>query len=158
MFVAGNGNGRVEVFKLNDDGTLAQPTAIYILGKPSEYARRSHAGAWSESQTEFPGTLAIDHTNQRLFLVDNATGQSLPGFGSQIMVFDIHPDRIETGEKVLAVLGQPHADSKTIGLAANHVGRRLGLAVDGIRVVVDVAADAHEVGFLFVRSQPQRQL
>ena len=130
MFVAGNGNGRVEVFKLNDDGTLAQPTATYILGKPSEYARRSHAGAWSESQTEFPGTLAIDHTNQRLFLVDNATGQSLPGLGSQIMVFDIHPDRIETGEKVLAVLGQPDADSKIIGLAANHVGRRLGLAVD----------------------------
>ena len=109
---------------------MAQPTATYILGKPSEYARRSHAGAWSESQTEFPGTLAIDHTNQRLFLVDNATGQSLPGVGSQIMVFDIHPDRIETGQKVIAVLGQPHADSKTIGLAANHVGRRLGLAVD----------------------------
>ena len=130
MFVAGNGNGRVEVFNLNDDGTLAQPTATYVLGKPSEYARRSHAGAWSESQTEFPGTLAVEHVNQRLFLVDNATGQSLPGGGSQIMVFDIHPDRIETGADVLFVLGQPDANTKTRGLAANHVGRRLGLAVD----------------------------
>ncbi len=130
MFVAGNGNGRVEVFNLNDDGTLAQPTATYILGKPSEHARRSHAGAWSESQTEFPGTLAVDHVNQRLFVVDNATGQSLPGAGSQIMVFDIHPDRIETGADVLVILGQPDANTKTIGLAANHTGRRLGLAVD----------------------------
>ena len=130
MFVAGNGNGRVEVFNLNDDGTLAQPTAAYILGKPSEHARRSHAGAWSESQTEFPGTLAVDHVNQRLFVVDNATGQSLPGAGSQIMVFDIHPDRIETGADVLVILGQPDANTKTIGLAANHTGRRLGLAVD----------------------------
>ena len=130
MFVAGNGNGRVEVFNLNDDGTLAQPTAAYILGKPSGHARRSHAGAWSESQTEFPGTLAVEHVNQRLFLVDNATGQSLPGAGSQIMVFDIHPDRIETGADVLVVLGQPDANTKTIGLAANHTGRRLGLAVD----------------------------
>ncbi|MFB3108814.1 MAG: hypothetical protein ACE1ZE_05525, partial [Candidatus Binatia bacterium] len=41
--VTGNGNGRVEVFKLNEDGTLARPTADHILGKPSEYARRSHA-------------------------------------------------------------------------------------------------------------------
>ncbi|MAG69375.1 MAG: hypothetical protein CL471_03615 [Acidobacteria bacterium] len=130
MFVAGNGNGRVEVFDLNDDGTLAQPTATYTLGKPSSHARRSHAGAWSESQTEFPGTLAIEHTNQRLFLVDNTTGQSLPGGGSQIMVFDIHPDRIATGADVLFVLGQPDANTKTSGLAANHTGRRLGLAVD----------------------------
>ncbi|MBF85908.1 MAG: hypothetical protein CL489_15750 [Acidobacteria bacterium] len=132
MFVAGNGNGRVEVFNLNDDGTLAQPTAAYILGKPSEYARRSHADAWSESQTEFPGALAIEHTHQRLFLVDNTTGQSLPGRGSQIMVFDIHPDRIKTGADVLFVLGQPNANTKTAGLAANHVARRLGVAVDEV--------------------------
>ena len=132
MFVAGNGNGRVEVFNLNDDGTLAQPTAAYILGKPSEYARRSHADAWSESQTEFPGALAIEHTHQRLFLVDNTTGQSLPGRGSQIMVFDIHPDRIKTGADVLFVLGQPNANTKTAGLAANPVARRLGVAVDEV--------------------------
>ena len=130
MFVAGNGNGRVEVFDLNNDGTLAQPTATYILGKPSEHARRTHSDAWSESQTEFPGALAVEHTNQRLFLVDNTTGQSLPGRGSQIMVFDIHPDRIETGADVLFILGQPDANTKTSGLAANHVGRRLGVAVD----------------------------
>ena len=130
MFVAGNGNGRVEVFDLNNDGTLAQPTATYILGKPSEHARRTHADAWSESQTEFPGALAVEHSNQRLFLVDNTTGQSLPGRGSQIMVFDIHPDRIATGADVLFILGQPDANTKTSGLAANHVGRRLGVAVD----------------------------
>ena len=46
------------------------------------------------------------------------------------MVFDIHPDRIRTGADVLAVLGQPDANTKTIGLAANHVARRLGLAID----------------------------
>jgi len=46
------------------------------------------------------------------------------------MVFDIHPDRIETGAEVLFILGQPDANTKTSGLAANHVGRRLGVAVD----------------------------
>ena len=118
------------MFRLNDDGTLVQPTAEHVLGKPSDHARRTHAGDYSEEQTEFPGTLAVDHVNQRLFLVDNATGHSFPGVGSQIMVFDIHPDNIETGQSVIAILGQPSAESKTIGLAANHTGRRLGLAVD----------------------------
>ena len=81
-------------------------------------------------QTEFPGTLVVDHVNQRLFLVDNSTGHSHPGVGSQIMVFDIRPDHIETGQAVIAILGQPDAETKTIGLAANHTGRRLGLAID----------------------------
>jgi DNA-binding beta-propeller fold protein YncE len=128
--VTGNGNGRVEVFKLNEDGTLAHPTADHILGKPSEYARRSHANHWSQSETEFPGSVGVDHVNQRLFVVDNATGAGYPDAGSQIMVFDIHPNRIRTGASVIAVLGQPDADSKTIGLAANHVGRGPAVAVD----------------------------
>ena len=46
------------------------------------------------------------------------------------MVFDIRPDHIETGAAVIAILGQPDAETKVIGLAANHTARRLGLAVD----------------------------
>ena len=118
------------MFRLNEDGTLAQPTAEHILGKPSDHARRTHAGDFSEEQTEFPGTLVVDHVHQRLFLVDNSTGHSHPGVGSQIMVFDIRPDHIETGAAVIAILGQPDAETKIIGLAANHTARRLGLAVD----------------------------
>jgi DNA-binding beta-propeller fold protein YncE len=74
--------------------------------------------------------VAIDHVNQRLFVVDNQTGQGFDDGGSQIMVFDIHPDRIETGEAVIAVLGQPDATTKKSGLAANHVGRGPSVAVD----------------------------
>ena len=73
--------------------------------------------------------MAIDHVNQRLFAVDGGTGGGLLA-GNQIMVFDIHPDRIRTGEAVIAVLGQPDAGSKVAGLAANHVGRGVSLAVD----------------------------
>ncbi len=101
----------------------------HILGKPSAYARRSAAGQWSESQVEFPGAVAIDHVNQRLFTVDSATGGSNDS-GQQIMVFDIDPDRIRTGAPVIAVLGQPDAGTKTRGLAANHVGRGVSLAID----------------------------
>ena len=79
---------------------------------------------------EFPGAVAVDHVNQRLFVVDSGTGAGLPGVGSQIMVFDIHPDRIETGSSVIAVLGQPDVDTKTIGLAANHISRARSVAVD----------------------------
>ncbi|MBI4473952.1 MAG: hypothetical protein HY646_14890, partial [Acidobacteria bacterium] len=125
-----NGNGRIEVFKLNENGTLVKPTAEYILGKPTAFARRSHAGHWNESEVEFPGAVAIDHVNQRLFVVDNQTGQGLADGGSQILIFDIHPDRIKTGEAVMAVVGQPDASTKKIGLAANHVGRGPSVAVD----------------------------
>jgi len=79
---------------------------------------------------EFPGAAAVDHVNQRLFVVDNATGASIRGVGSQIMVFDIHPDRIETGSPVIAVLGQPDVHTKTVGLARNHVSRARSVAVD----------------------------
>jgi DNA-binding beta-propeller fold protein YncE len=79
---------------------------------------------------EFPGSAAVDHVNQRLFVVDNATGAGQPDAGSQIMVFDIHPDRIRTGAPVIAVLGQPDANTKSRGLAANHVGRGPAVAVD----------------------------
>ncbi len=46
------------------------------------------------------------------------------------MVFDIHPDRIQTGASVIGVLGQPDAASKSIGLARNHVARGPSVAVD----------------------------
>ena len=46
------------------------------------------------------------------------------------MVFDIHPDRIRTGAAVIGILGQPDADTKSRGLAANHVGRGPAIAVD----------------------------
>ncbi len=101
----------------------------HVLGKPSAFARRSAAGQWSESQVEFPGAVAIDHVNQRLFTVDSTSGGSLTS-GQQIMVFDIDPDRIRTGSAVIAVLGQPDAGTKTRGLAANHVGQGVSLAVD----------------------------
>ncbi len=99
------------------------------MGKPSAFARRSAAGQWSESQVEFPGSVAIDHVNQRLFVVDSTSGGSLPA-GQQIMVFDIDPDRIRTGAPVVAILGQPDAGTKTRGLAANHVGQGVSLAID----------------------------
>ena len=72
----------------------------------------------------------MDHVNQRLFVVDSGTGAGIPGTGSQIMVFDIHPDRIRTGESVIGVLGQPDAGTKSIGRAANHVARGPSVAVD----------------------------
>ena len=74
--------------------------------------------------------MAVDHLNQRLFVVDSGTGAGIPGTGSQIMVFDIHPDRIRTGESVIGVLGQPDAGTKGIGRAANYVARGPSVAVD----------------------------
>lgn len=74
---------------------------------------RSHAGHHSETEVEFPGAAAVDHVNQRLFVVDNATRASIRGVGSQNMVFDIHPDRIETGSPMIAALGQPDFETTT---------------------------------------------
>jgi len=79
---------------------------------------------------EFPGAVAVDHVDQRLFVVDSGTGAGFPVVGSQIMVFDIHPDRIETGSSVIAVLGQPDVDTKTLGLAANHISHARSVVVD----------------------------
>lgn len=45
------------------------------------------------------GKLIVDSKNQRLFVSD--------GQGSQVLVFDIHPDRLKNYPEAFGVIGQP---------------------------------------------------
>lgn len=128
LFIPGQGNGNLSVFQLDDDGLLLRRTADYVLGHKSIYGRRTSSGDVNVDTLPFGGTPTIDEVNQRLFIVDRTV--TAWGPGQRILVFDIHPDRIETGSDAIAVIGAPDFESREIGLAANRF-QSASVTVDG---------------------------
>ena len=56
---------------------------------------------------------AYDNVNHRLFVRDRAVNAWQPD--GRILVFDVHPDRMENGPDAIAVFGQPDFESRTGG-------------------------------------------
>ena len=121
LFVADSWNDRVLVYDMTPGRVSSGMPASYVLGQkdftsyePAATRNRISFGSRDGNGIGPSGgrsaELAMDQINQRLFVTD--------GGNHRVLVFDVHPDRIENGADALAVLGQDNFTSTEVGLSA----------------------------------------
>jgi DNA-binding beta-propeller fold protein YncE len=106
MFVPEPGNIRVLVYQLDEDGRHIRHTADHVIGHRTLLGRRRQSVT---NRTDGAGGaetgLAVDSVHQRLFVRDR----------SRILVFDIHPERMQDYPEATHVIGQPDFDTMVQG-------------------------------------------
>lgn len=146
LFVADTWNDRVLVFDMTPGRVSSGMPASYVLGQkdftsyePAVARNRIYFGSRDGNGIGRVGSrsaeLTLDEATQRLFVTD--------GGNHRVLVFDVHPDRIENGADALAVLGQDDFTSTETGLT----NRRWRLPGD---LVVD---ETHQRLFVGVSTQ-----
>ena len=120
LFVADTWSDRVLVFDMTPGQVESGMEAAYVLGQPdfTSYDPRaarnriyfgSRAGRGIYPSEARAAELVMDRPNQRLFVTD--------GGNHRVLVFDVHPDRIQNGADAVAVLGQDDFTSTETGLS-----------------------------------------
>lgn len=122
LFVADTWNDRVLVFDMTPGKVSSGMDATHVLGQADfttrdttvaanrfYFASREGAGIYpSQSRA---AEMAMDRVHQRLFVTD--------GGHNRVVVFDVHPDRIQSGADAIAVIGQDDFDSTEEGFSAS---------------------------------------
>ena len=115
---------RIMVFD-GDPDTLAQlgrnelPEAIAVLGQPNFDVWDPGIGP---DRINGRGIAHVAEDRQLLFYSDT--------FNNRVLVWDIHPDRLETGMEAIYVIGQPDFFSSEPGIGPDRISRPGSLAYD----------------------------
>ena len=118
LFVADTWNNRVLAFDMSPDQVESGMDATHVLGQENF---ESYEVATAADRISFgtrngrgigpsggrPAAMALDKINQRLFVAD--------GENNRVLVFDMHPDRIESGSDAIGVIGQTDFTSNEPG-------------------------------------------
>ena len=121
LFVGDTWNDRVLVFDMTPGQVVSGMPASRVLGQkdftsyePAAARNRIFFGSRNGNGIGRVGSrsaeLTLDETTQRLYVTD--------GGNHRVLVFDVHPDRIQNGADALAVLGQDDFTSTEEGLSA----------------------------------------
>ena len=87
---------------------------MYVIGRESIYGRRSNPVP-SEHELNFPGAITVfDTSTQRLFGIER--------FNNRILVFQAHPDEVESYPAANVVIGQKDLASTERGIGPNRTG------------------------------------
>ena len=122
LFVADTWNNRVLAFDMTPGQVESGMAATHVLGQENF---TSYEVATAADRISFgtrnargigpaggrPAAMALDKVNQRLFVSD--------GENNRVLVFDMHPDRIESGADAIGVIGQSDFVSSESGLSAS---------------------------------------
>lgn len=117
LFVLDSGNNRVMVFDIHPDRISNFADANVVIGQPDFKTKaRGVTRNQLNLRTQFggrPNGITLDPDRQHLYVSDSEN--------NRIMVFDVHPERLQNGPDAIAVIGQPDFTSNTV--------RMLGAAV-----------------------------
>ena len=122
LFVADTWNNRVLVFDMTPGQEESGMAATHVFGQEDF---ESYEVATAANRISFgtrngrgigpsggrPAAMAIDRVNQRLFVSD--------GENNRVLVFDMHPDRIESGVDAIGVIGQTDFTTNVPGLTGS---------------------------------------
>ncbi len=122
LFVADTWNNRVLAFDMTPGQVESGMPASHVLGQrdfasyePDITADRISFGVRNARgigpSGGRPAELAVDRVNQRLFVAD--------GENNRVLIFDMHPDRIQNGAQAIGVIGQDNFTSNAPGLSAS---------------------------------------
>ncbi len=101
LFVADGGNQRILVFDVGNENLDSGIEAFAVIGQDDFESREPR----SDLRRYGSGRMSVDTQNHRLFVGEQ--------FGNRILVFDVHPDKLNgaLNEDAIAVLGQPDFES-----------------------------------------------
>ncbi|MCX6795599.1 MAG: putative Ig domain-containing protein [Candidatus Falkowbacteria bacterium] len=108
LFVADSQNNRVLIFNVDPGYITNNENADYVLGQSN--FTNSGSGA-TQSTMYFPMGLDYDSATNRLFVADT--------YNSRVLVFDVNPAIVTSGENATSVIGQANFTTVTFGTAAN---------------------------------------
>lgn len=122
LFVADSWNNRVLVFDMTPGQVESGMAATHVLGQENfaafaagSNADRINFGLRNASGFNPSGSrkggMALDKINQRLFVADSEN--------NRVLVFDIHPRRIQNGADAIGVIGQNDSISNAPGLTSS---------------------------------------
>ena len=111
LFVNDQYNNRVLMFRLDDEDRILDRRASVVLGQP--HTRSGKLREPSARTMQIPLALAYDIHRKRLFVGD--------GWNNRILVFDAHPDRLQTNAEAVAVFGQPDFEATLRGVAVDRL-------------------------------------
>ena len=109
LFKSDRSNGRILVFDIHPDRLTDFPEAKFVIGQPDFDSRLTGLG-----RNRFGrgggfgfgrGGMALDPDAQHLYVSDDGN--------NRILVFDVHPDRLQNAPDAFAVIGQPDFNSRT---------------------------------------------
>ena len=107
---------RILVYEVHPDLLEDYPEATHVIGQP-DFDTLEPGGGTRKFRG---GELIMDPDEQRLFVED----------GERILIFDVHPDRLEDFPEATHVIGQPDFDSRLRGSGRNRLSRSHGIAFD----------------------------
>jgi DNA-binding beta-propeller fold protein YncE len=114
LFVADQANNRVMVFSV-PSGFTNGPSATNIIGQTNT---TNHGAATTQSGMNTPGLISYDANAARLFVADT--------FNERVLVYNVAPGVIATGENASNVIGQANFTSNGAGLTQS------GLELDDV--------------------------
>ena len=107
LFVADVGNHRVLVFPAGTDELQTYPSAVHVLGQNNFFSSEARA----DLRKLTPGAMILDVSGQRLLVNE---GSVL----NRMLVFDVHPNRLENNPDAAAVLFQEDFGPSVRGTSA----------------------------------------
>ena len=115
---------RILVYDLSPEavaslGRTELPAAIAVLGQPDFDTYEPGVGP---ARIGSRGTAVVDEERQLLFFTDPEN--------NRVLIWDIHPDRLETGMDAMAVIGQPDLYSNEPGIGRSGLTRPSGMVYD----------------------------
>ena len=106
MYVSELGNRRVLVFNLDENNQLTSKTANNVIGQPDFF---TNTAGTTQNKLNTTHGIAIDSTNQRLYVADSGN--------RRVLVFDTQ--NITNGMNAAYVIGQPDFTSNPSAVTQN---------------------------------------
>jgi DNA-binding beta-propeller fold protein YncE len=101
LFATDQYQQRILVFPLDPLNRVLDYRARWVIGQPDLFTGEMRATSARSLRTPF--ALAYDDVHKRLFAVDS--------WGNRVLVFDAHPDRLQSNPAASVVIGQKDFDS-----------------------------------------------
>lgn len=112
---------RILVYDVDPEQLTDYPEAIAVLGQPDFATNEPGLDAASLGGGS---RVAMNEEDSWLFAVD--------GTNNRVLVFDVSPDRLESGMEAIAVIGQPDFESNTPGIGTAGLTRPAFVAYDPV--------------------------
>ncbi len=119
LFVADGRNNRIMIWDIDPAKLTATPDPLAVIGQTDYTSRTAGSGPDHLSR---PGSLFYDDANDRLFVSDSGN--------NRILVFSVAPQKLQTGMKADAVIGQANFEDHAAGLEATRLNDPARLAHD----------------------------
>ena len=114
-------NNRILVFRAHPDEVEKYEAANVVIGQKDFSSTERGVGA---NRTGMMASAALDEKGQRMFVADPPN--------NRVLVFDIHPDRLDSDPAASFVIGQVDFDSRERGIGPNRFRGPSSVAYDPV--------------------------